>query len=118
MSTRFKKTRGRFCTRIPLMFLRRDLSKKVEEGAPPRIDNHTTFATIKDKIPQGNENTTYSSNHTQSHSSIEYPFIEKHPQDNIPMRMLQLAIHNTAKKIKVSNIFSLKFYGVSLPIKP
>jgi hypothetical protein len=70
------------------MSLRRDLSKKVEEGAPPPLEKYTTFATIQDKIPQGNEETTYSSNHTQSHSSIEHPFIEKHPQDNIFMRAL------------------------------
>jgi bacillopeptidase F (M6 metalloprotease family) len=31
------------------MSLRRDLSKKVEEGTPPSLEKYTTFATIQDK---------------------------------------------------------------------
>jgi hypothetical protein len=65
------------------MTLRRDLSKKGEEGAPPSLEKYTTFTTIQKYIPRGNEDTTYSSHHTQIHS-----FIEKHPQNNTFMRVL------------------------------
>jgi hypothetical protein len=70
------------------MALKRDLAKKVEEGAPPPLEKHSHMLSFINKIHKKMKRTTYSSKHTQNHSSIDRRSIKKPPQDNILMRAL------------------------------
>jgi hypothetical protein len=71
------------------MALRRDLSKKVEEECTTTTrEAQPHLLSFINKIHKEMKRTTYSSKHTQNHSSIEHPSIMKHPQDNIFMREL------------------------------